>query len=93
MADLTAELDRIAAELRTSGASDADTARLLAVVEAVLKLADEWGAEAARQRRKAADLTERGSMIVSAAQNARAQTHQGCTDALREAIAREITPV
>lgn len=39
--DLTAELDRISAELRTSGASDEDARRLLAAVEAVLKLADE----------------------------------------------------
>jgi hypothetical protein len=38
--DLTAALNRISAELRTSGASDEDTARLLAAVEKVLELTD-----------------------------------------------------
>jgi hypothetical protein len=73
--DLTAELDRIAAETRTFGASGEDTALLLAAVEAVLALADEWEATAA---------TLDGG-------TARANALLDCTASFREAITREIT--
>lgn len=87
--DLTAALNRIGA-LRTSGASDDDTRRLLAAVEAVLKLADDWKREAARLEPSGADAVQPampGNYLVSG----RIGAFEDCVEDLREAITRELT--
>ena len=85
--DLTAELDRIARELRTFGANGDDTERLLDAVGKVLEKADDWEREAARlqqvarkQARAGADAGRRG------ATGGLAVAHIDCAKALRAAI-------
>lgn len=45
--DLNVALEKIQAEFRAFGPNGEDTARLLAAIEAVLELADEWADSAA----------------------------------------------
>jgi hypothetical protein len=86
--DPAAHLDRIASELRTFGASDEDTRRLLKAVEAVLKLAADWSDEAVRLDAVVERSISGGERATRS--KAAAQAHKGCADALYEAITREL---
>ena len=74
--DPAAALAGIRSELRTFGATYYDTARLLAAVEAALKLADEW--------------TEGSHSTGSALDEDRGWVRAACGGKIREAITREL---
>jgi hypothetical protein len=72
------------------GAPAAEFDLLVAAVEAVLKLADEWDAEFARLEPSGADATGRampGNYLVSG----RTGALEDCAQALRAAITRELS--
>lgn len=88
----TAKLERIRAELRTFGASDDDAGRLLAALDAVLKLADGFNASAADLDDMATRASLRGAdpMRVTMLE-AKAAAYRTCAAKVREAITRALT--
>lgn len=68
-----------------------DVPRLLAAVEAVLKQADDWGAEAVKAEDRAQLASERGDNTACAVLYARATALNQNARGLREAITRELS--
>lgn len=100
--DLSAILSGIRERGYRNGATGAECARLsdsaavdvpvlLAAIDAALKVADEWDAQAKKLESRSEFLFERSGETAAVMLDGRSQAHKDCARALREAISRELT--